>query len=280
MTTKLLVLCLFTLTVASPASAQANPDVGSAVVKFLLGNPKRADRMSTDQRLALDILSDLLSTEGQRQHQLNYAAASRNQITINTQGGGQAQLVRNEAGGVFLLVEGVIYPIATELVNQALAPATGGPSPPASLTQTVDLDKIKKAFGGFWTLSFEGIRAVFAFAWFRDVAGNGAEFEDFHGIANAFYDSDNFKITGMFGANKGAKWEIEIVDERSGEIKLTFDGLMDDVKGGAQLPFAEVTAGALPPGNYVVYAKLHKPQGRGSYAPSSMRIAIVKGALP
>lgn len=106
----------------SPAHAQRLEDVGAGVINFFLRNPKTADRMKPEERIALDIIADLLRTEGQREHELAYAVSTGSQITINIGDGRQAQFVRNTAGDVFLLLEGVIYPIAPEFVNEA---ATG-----------------------------------------------------------------------------------------------------------------------------------------------------------
>lgn len=78
--------------------------------------------MNATETVALDIIGDLLKTESERKHQLEYANAGRNQITINTDDGRQAQFVKNEQGKIFLLVDGVVYPIAQNLVNEA----TGG----------------------------------------------------------------------------------------------------------------------------------------------------------
>lgn len=93
--------------------------VAAAVIDFLLRNPKTADKMEPNERIALDIIGDLLETQGQREHELEYATAGRNQLTINTTDGRQAQFVKDESGNIYLVMEGVIHPIAQELINQA-----------------------------------------------------------------------------------------------------------------------------------------------------------------
>lgn len=113
-------LILTALLVSAPlAHAQRIEDIGAGVISFLLRNPKTADRMKADEKTALEILADLLRTEGQRKHELEYATSTRNQITIQTAAGQQASFVRDTNGTVFLLLDGVIYPIASELVSAA-----------------------------------------------------------------------------------------------------------------------------------------------------------------
>ncbi len=93
--------------------------VGVAVIDFLLRNPKTADKMKTHEKIALDIVGDLLKTQDQREHELEYATAGKNQLTINTNDGRQAQFVKDESGNIYLVFEGVIHPIAQEFINQA-----------------------------------------------------------------------------------------------------------------------------------------------------------------
>ncbi|MFX0139865.1 MAG: hypothetical protein ACFFDN_39860 [Candidatus Hodarchaeota archaeon] len=93
--------------------------VATAVIEFLLRNPKTADKMNPTEQIALDIIGDLLKTQDQREHEIEYATAGRGQLTINTTDGRQAQFVRDESGNIYLVMDGVIHPIAQELVNQA-----------------------------------------------------------------------------------------------------------------------------------------------------------------
>jgi len=93
--------------------------VAASVIDFLLRNPKTADKMKPNERIALDIIGDLLKTQDQREHELEYATAGRNQLTINTTDGRQAQFVKDASGNIFLVMDGVIHPIAQELVYQA-----------------------------------------------------------------------------------------------------------------------------------------------------------------
>ena len=93
--------------------------VAAAVIDFLLGNPKTADKMKPTQKLALDIIGDLLETQGQREHEIEYAIAGRSQTTINTTDNSQARFVKDGSGNIFLVIDGVVHPIAQEFINQA-----------------------------------------------------------------------------------------------------------------------------------------------------------------
>lgn len=113
-----LLAALFSLSL-STAFSQKLEEVGAGVINFLLRNPKTANKMKTEEKIALDIISDLLKTEGQRKHELEYAASGRSQITINSGDGRQAKFVRNQNGDIYLLIDNIIYPIAAEFVNEA-----------------------------------------------------------------------------------------------------------------------------------------------------------------
>ncbi|HUW43340.1 MAG TPA: hypothetical protein VMV95_00010 [Bacillota bacterium] len=92
--------------------------VAASVIDFLLGTKILGDIGATEE-VALGILGDLFETQGQREHEIDYATAGRNQFIINVADGRQAQLVQDEIGNVYLLMEGVIHPLAQEFINQA-----------------------------------------------------------------------------------------------------------------------------------------------------------------
>ncbi|MFK5972223.1 MAG: hypothetical protein QM485_02985 [Flavobacteriaceae bacterium] len=52
-------------------------------------------------------------------HQLEYASAGSNQVTISTNNGIQARFVKDPKGNIYLLIDNVVYPIASELVAEA-----------------------------------------------------------------------------------------------------------------------------------------------------------------
>jgi len=115
---KFLILSILTFS-ANITFSQTSKDISAGVIDFLLRNPKTANKMNVAESTALDIIGDLLKTASERKHQLEYAAAGSNQITVNSSDGRQAQFVKNEQGKIFLLVDGVVYPIAQELVEEA-----------------------------------------------------------------------------------------------------------------------------------------------------------------
>jgi len=115
---RFLILSILALS-ANICFSQNLKDISAGAIDFLLRNPKTANRMNASESTALDIIGDLLKTASERKYQLEYAAAGRNQIMLNTNDGRQAQFVKNENGKIFLLVEGIIYPIAQELINEA-----------------------------------------------------------------------------------------------------------------------------------------------------------------
>ena len=93
--------------------------VGAGVIDFLLGNPKTASLMNPTEQLALGLIGNFLGIRGQRKHEIDYARAGRNQLIINTTDGKQAQLVRDTSGDVYIVMEGTIYPLSQEFINQA-----------------------------------------------------------------------------------------------------------------------------------------------------------------
>jgi len=117
----LLAIPIFSVATTFNSFSQKFEEVGAGVIDFLLANPKTANKMEPSERVALDIISDLLRTQGQRKHEIEYATAGKDQITINTNDGRQAQFVKDASGNIFLVVDGVIHsnPIAPELINQA-----------------------------------------------------------------------------------------------------------------------------------------------------------------
>lgn len=114
----ILILSILVFSTSYSLSQQLE-DVGAGVIDFLLRNPKTANKMNSTETVALDIIGDLLKTQSQRKHQLKYASESRSQITINSNDGRQAQFVKDESGKVYVIIEGVISPVAEQLVNQA-----------------------------------------------------------------------------------------------------------------------------------------------------------------
>ena len=126
MKAKILILGILVTFVTSIAFSQNDPTkngtietVGAGVIDFLLSNPKTANKLNATQETALSTLGDVLRIFGERKHQVNVANAGRDQIVINSNDGRQITVVADSQGNMYVLKDGVIYPIAQSLVNQA-----------------------------------------------------------------------------------------------------------------------------------------------------------------
>jgi hypothetical protein len=252
---------IFTLSIltlfSSTLYSQKIEDVGAGVINFLLRNPKTANKMNTTEAVALDIIGDLLKTESQRKHQLEYASAGRNQVTINSNDGRQAQFVRSETGKVFLLIDGVIYPVATELVNQAK-----GVEPNKEITATnndsYDLTKLRNQYN---TSGYgEKIIVAFAYKWAKDFNKDGYyEFSEYKQVKNSFYNNENFKLVvayDLIDANEKEYTIIcEVFDDYTGE-RVDYKSSYAD-KGKFKLQFFDIAAESWTEGKYLLYIKLH-----------------------
>lgn len=112
-------LVLLLILFYSTVSGQILETIGSGVVDFLLSSPSTANKMNTDQQIALSIIGGLLDKAGQMKHQTNVATAGQTQITLNTNSGQQIQLAMDTNGNVYAISNGIIYPIGQNVVNQA-----------------------------------------------------------------------------------------------------------------------------------------------------------------
>lgn len=270
-------VCLCLLAGApSTVLPQRSADVGAGIINFFLRNPKTADRMKPDERIALDIIADLMTTEGERQHELEYAARSRNQITINAQDGRQAQFVRDEAGRVFLLLDGVIYPISAELVTQSLAgesrrsaSSVDQPSDPSSY-----LESLRTAYLATNSIA-NHISALFTYKWSRDLNGNGvAEVEEYRHIKRQFADNENFRIAIAYHSASPTRLELEIVDEYSGRIRWQshhYDAV------GATVFSKTVPSRFLTGGTYLIIARLVDRSSSHIYSTVSETVQMYEG---
>ncbi|MDA3906661.1 MAG: hypothetical protein PF484_11355 [Bacteroidales bacterium] len=93
--------------------------IGSGVADFLLSNPKTANRMNTDQQVALNIIGNLLKNAGARKHDINVAEAGKTEINLSTNTGQHIQLVVDANGAFYALSNGKIYPISNNIVKEA-----------------------------------------------------------------------------------------------------------------------------------------------------------------
>ena len=113
----ILTMCFF----STVSFSQNLETVGAGVIDFLLSNPKTANNMNTTDVAALNVIGNLLKTAGERKHDVNVANASANkqQIILNDNSGRQATVVLDPDGNIYILYNGVVYPINQSVVSQA-----------------------------------------------------------------------------------------------------------------------------------------------------------------
>ena len=113
------------LLICSVTYSQQWETFGAGVIDFLMTNPKTASKTNAAEAAALSAIRALLTINAQRKHEVNVASAGRDEIIINTNSGTQATIYSDNQGNLYLLSNGIIYPIATSLVNQAKSEGTG-----------------------------------------------------------------------------------------------------------------------------------------------------------
>ncbi|TFH64575.1 MAG: hypothetical protein E4G91_05340 [Candidatus Zixiibacteriota bacterium] len=243
----------------SSSYSQKIEDVGAGVIDFLLRNPKTADKMKSDEKIALDIIGDLLKTEGQRKHELEYATSGRNQILIQSSDGRQAQFVKNENGKVFLLLDGVIYPISQELVEEA-----SGRDKPAATSVNSTTPDFAATESWFeqppYDLhdAFNSVCPLFTFKWADDFDDDGnLDFDEFRQLKKTFFDNENFRIAIPYRTRSDFCGRISwtIYDGYTGAVvKSGAWRVGADSWGGCQ--YCVISSNELPLGSYTVNAKL------------------------
>jgi hypothetical protein len=101
------------------AKSGAIETVSAGAIDFLLSNPKTASKFNATEETALSTLANVLQIFGERKHEINLATAGKDQIIINSNDGRQVTAVMDNQGNMYFQKDGVIYPIASSLVNQA-----------------------------------------------------------------------------------------------------------------------------------------------------------------
>ena len=187
-------------------------DVGAGVIDFLLRNPKTANRMNTSEEVALDIIGDLLKTSSNRKHELKYAEAGSNKVVINS-GGRNAEIVRDLNGKIYLLVDGIIYPISDELIQQAQNSqkvtyssnvANNDYLTPYNIDELKRLDKNRSN-------NDDEICAVFTC---NNVIHNKSVMnikKDFQNIKKQFYKNENIYVVIRYNTNKNKNYYSKIL---------------------------------------------------------------------
>lgn len=249
-------LCVFVLS-SSIIYSQEIEDISAAVIGFLLRNPKTANKMKTGEKIALDIIGDLLKIESERKHQLKYASAGRNQITIKTNDGRQAQFVQNEQGKIFLLYDGVIYPIAQELVNQA----KGLEEINIATLSPYDEQELEKRLLAHDSKNANGLKLIFTCKWHRELDGDGSfSFKEYYHKKRTFSIDEDFEILWVFYTERYdvATVYIKIYNESNGELMEDFKAVCTSAnkKGALTLDNQSIPKGTLPTGIYIISAEI------------------------
>lgn len=93
--------------------------LGAGIIKFLLTNPSTANKTNPTETAALNVIGDLLRISAERKHDMNVAEAGKSEIVINSTAGNQAKIYLDPQGNIYLLYNGLIYPIAKTLIDEA-----------------------------------------------------------------------------------------------------------------------------------------------------------------
>jgi len=117
MKTRVFILSLLVIPFVS--FSQELETLGSGIINFLLTNPQTANRTNATEAAALNVIGDLLSISAQRKHEMNVAELGKSEIIVNATDGNQAKIFQDIQGNIYLLFNGLIYPIAKTLVEEA-----------------------------------------------------------------------------------------------------------------------------------------------------------------
>jgi hypothetical protein len=112
----IILLCFFS---NRHSHAQNIKDVGAGVIEMLMGSQKISSDMKPGERIALNVVRDVLVQASRREHEMGVASAGKTEINLRDNVGNQAQLVKDENGNVYLIQNGQLYPIDQQIVNQA-----------------------------------------------------------------------------------------------------------------------------------------------------------------
>jgi len=256
--------------------------VGAAVIDFLLRNPKTADKMEPNERIALDIIGDLLKTQGQREHEIEYATAGRNQLTINTSDGRQAQFVKDKSGNIYLVMDGVIHPIAQELINQAsnIPSIDNATLPPYNLRGLENMFNSNPKEDISQKYKNE-ISAVFSYKWYRDLDNDGVfNFNEFNQIKRTFYNDEDFYIAIDYQTEKGfiGDLEVKIFEDYTGKLiwneKMYYITLSSNE--GPMIRGCNIPAGRFPIGIYLIHTNLNDDITSRTVSSKSERFEIIQ----
>jgi len=160
--------------------AQSDWDILAGIINLNKHNSK----LTYEQREALRAIEDFARTQGEREFQREITREGAKQtLTINYGSGKQAQLVKDEQGNHYLLVDGTIYRYNQDFEGQA--------------RNNAQEQKVR----------------FFACNYWKDFDKNGySDYpEEYVGIKNKFRDNEKIILVSHDERNlKGCKWSMEI----------------------------------------------------------------------
>ena len=277
---KFLLIVFLSFSTIFPQNAR---DISAGVIDFLLRNPKTANRMNSTESIALDIIGDLLKQKSERNYNLDYAKASSNQLTINTNDGRQAQFVKNSTGDVYLLLDGIIHPIATELVNIAMGTNSSYSNANDTGFYEIDRDEMKKMFNKSVSDLYY-IKAIYPFKWYRDLNGNNAmDFDEIKQLQGTFFHNENFRIGIHYTLPKMSEVRIsvKILNNYSGSEMYSeiysLQNITNKPNNWIIYDWFFVESNTLPFGEYLIVASLQDVNTTQTLSSHSQRFNIVEG---
>ncbi|MBT7492058.1 MAG: hypothetical protein HN704_10685 [Bacteroidetes bacterium] len=274
-----LTFCLINIVIVS-SFCQAEELIGAGVLDFLISNPKTVNNLSTGEIVGARIIRDLLNTQSERKYQLKYANAGSDKITINTTDGRQAQIVNDADGSIYILVDGTIYPIAQEFINQAnnIDKVNIQSSDNITTIEPLNIEKLRERYNQESINDFH-IRDIFAFKWSKDFNGDGSlSFEEFKYIKNTFDYSENFYLAVDYEIirNSNVELVLEINDDYSGNLIFTKIKEIENNNNNLNLIVFYISGGELPNGTYLIDAKLRNETTKNVYSTYMETIQITQ----
>ncbi len=206
---KTILIFVFSLFFSMGMQAQIEAgDVFSGALRFLTTNPKTANRMKPGEKVALNLVGELLKTQANRNHDLRVASQGKDQININY-GNGTASIVRDVKGNIYLLLEGTVYPISKEFIEQASQNQTLSRVPSKIYLPGYDEKQMEEEFTKVKL-------GIFLFSYYHDDNMDGhRNFEEFHGKTRNFEAGKAVNIfVGHFHIKKKntAISKLEVID--------------------------------------------------------------------
>jgi hypothetical protein len=99
-------------------------NISAGAIDILMNSKGGLDKLNPNSRRALGLVRDVLIQSSDREHQKDLANSGRDQIILNVDDGRKVNLVKDENGKVYILSEGIIYPISKEIVDEAKKTST------------------------------------------------------------------------------------------------------------------------------------------------------------